>query len=53
VVDELGHAGLAAREALHDPQAVHVRERLVEGAQGTQLVGLIDDRRDGAANAGG
>jgi hypothetical protein len=52
VVDELGDAGLGASEALDDAQPVHVREGLVEGAQRSQFLRLVDDGRDGAANAG-
>ena len=44
---------LGAGEPLNDPQAVHVSEGLVEGPQGAQLLGLVDDRRDGAADAAG
>ena len=52
VVDELGDRRLGAGEPLNDPQPVHVSEGLVEGPQCAQLLGLVDDRRDGAAHAG-
>ena len=52
VVDELGDRRLGAGKPLDDPEAVHVSEGLVEGSQGTQLLGLVDDRRDRAADAG-
>ncbi len=53
VVDELGDAGLAAGKPLDDPQPVDVRERLVKGAERAKLIGLVDDRRDRGADAGG
>ena len=52
VVDELGDRCLGASEPLDDPEPVHVSEGLVEGPQGAQLLGLVDDRRDRAADAG-
>ena len=53
VLDELGHRGRAGRQALDDPQPVDVGEGLVEEAELAQLVGLVDDRRDGRADPGG
>ncbi len=53
VVDELGDARLAASQPLDDPQSVDVRERLVERTERPKLVGLVDDRRDRGADAGG
>jgi hypothetical protein len=53
VVDELGDARLTTGKALNDPQAVHVGEGLVERPKRSQLIGLVDDRRDGGADAGG
>ena len=44
VVHELRHAGLAPGEPLHDAQAVHVGERLVDDAQLAEVIGLVDDR---------
>ena len=52
-LDELGDGRRALREDAADPQAVHVRERLVEPPQLAQVVGLDDDVRDRAADAGG
>ena len=51
-LDELGDGRLALGEALHDPQPVHVGERLVDEAQGAQLVGLVDDGGEGRADVG-
>ena len=53
VRDELGHAGLAFRQATDDAQPIHVGEGLVKQAQLAQVVGLEDDRGDRGANAGG
>lgn len=53
VVHQLGDARLAAGETLHDPQTIHVGERLVERTQCPQLIGLVDDPRDGRADSGG
>jgi hypothetical protein len=53
VVDELGHARLAAGQPLDDPQPVDVGERLVKRAKRPKLIGLVDDRRDRGADAGG
>ena len=52
VVDELGDGGLGVGEPLHDAQPVDVGEGLVESAQGAELLGLVEDGRDRAANAG-
>ena len=52
-LDELGDGRLALGEALDDPQAVHVGERLVDDAQRAQVVGLVDDGRDGRADVRG
>jgi hypothetical protein len=52
VVDELGDRRLGVGEPLDDPQPVRVSECLVEGPQRAQLLGLVDDRRDRAADAG-
>ena len=45
-LDELGDAGVALGEALDDAQAVHVREGLMDEAQRTEVLGLVDDGRD-------
>ena len=52
-LDELGDGGLALGEALDDAQAVHVGEGLVDEAQGAQVLGLVDDGRDGRADVRG
>jgi hypothetical protein len=52
VVDEVGDGGLGVREPLDDPQPVHVRQGLVERAQCAELLRLVEDGRDRAANAG-
>jgi hypothetical protein len=53
VVDELGDRRCARGQALDDAQAVDVGEGLVEAAQFAQVVGLVDDRGDRRADAGG
>ena len=53
MVDQLGHGGLALGEAADDPEPVHVGQRLVDEADRAQVVRLVDDRRDGRADAGG
>jgi hypothetical protein len=47
--DEIADRCRPFRQALDYAQAVHVRECLVEDAQLAQVVGLIDDRGDGAS----
>jgi hypothetical protein len=53
VLDELGDARGAGRQTLDDPEPVYVGQRLVEQADLAELVGLVDDRRDGGADPGG
>ena len=53
VIDELGDRRRAPGQPLDDPQPVDVGEGLVEQAQLAQVVGLIDDRGDRRADAGG
>ena len=53
VLDELGHGRRAVRQPLDDPQPVDVGQRPVEEADLAQLVGLVDDGRDGRADPGG
>ena len=43
----------AVRQAAEDPQAVHVGEGLVDEPELAQVLGLVDDGRDRAADAGG
>lgn len=53
VLDEIGHGGGAVRQPADDSQAVDVGERLVEPAEVTQIVGLVDDGGEGRAKSGG
>ena len=50
MLDQLTHAGAAARESLDDPQAVHVRDGLVEQPQLAQLVRLVNEGCEGGAD---
>lgn len=52
-LDELGDGGLTLGEALDDSEAIHVREGLVDEAQRAQVLGLVDDGRDGRADVRG
>jgi hypothetical protein len=52
MVDQVRDRGLALREPAHDTQPVDVGQRLVDEADGAQVVGLIDDGRDGRTDAG-
>jgi hypothetical protein len=47
-VDQLAHRGGALGQPSDDAKAVYVGECLVKDAQLAQIVGLIDDRGDGA-----
>ena len=40
-------------EAVDDPEAVDVGEGLVDDPQLAELVGLVDDRRNGRSDSGG
>ena len=51
-LDEVGHARLALRQALDDPQPVHVGQGLVDEPELAQLLGLIDDGREGRPDPG-
>lgn len=53
MLDQLGDAGGPGRQALHDPQPIDVGEGPVEQADLTQLVGLVDDGRNGRADPNG
>jgi hypothetical protein len=44
-VDEIADRGRALGESSNDPEAVHVRQSLVESPQFAEVVGLVDDRR--------
>jgi hypothetical protein len=52
LLDEIGHGGASPGQAPDDPQPVHVGEGLVDDPQLTEILGLVDDRGDGRANAG-
>jgi hypothetical protein len=53
LLDQIGHRRVPIGEALDDPESVDVGERLVDDPQLTELVGLVDDGRDGRADSGG
>lgn len=53
VLDELGDRRLTLGEPADDPKAVDVGERLVDEADGSELLGLVDDRREGGPDPGG
>jgi hypothetical protein len=53
VLDEVGDGRVAARQTSDDAEPVHVGQRLVEGPDAAQVVRLIDERRDRAADPGG
>jgi len=50
--DELRDGRLAGRQAADDPQPVDVRERLVDDAQLTEVLGREDGAGDRAADVG-
>jgi hypothetical protein len=52
LLDQIGHRGVAIGETLDDSEAVDVGQRLVDEPELTELVGLVDDGRDGRADAG-
>jgi hypothetical protein len=52
VLDQLRHGRVAVGEAAHDAQPIDVGQGLVEQPDGTQVVGLVDDRGDGGADPG-
>jgi hypothetical protein len=52
-VDKFAHRGGALGQPSDDTKAVYVRERLVKDAQLAQIVGLVDDRGDGAPEVRG
>jgi hypothetical protein len=51
-LDQVGDGGVAAGQSPDDPQAIDVGEGLVDDPQLTKVLGLVDDRREGRANAG-
>src|SRR5215216_3076890 len=52
-LDELRDRRLTLGKALDDPEPVDVGERLVDEAQGPQLLGLVHDGRDCRAEVRG
>jgi hypothetical protein len=52
-VDEVADGGRALDQAANDAQPVHIGQSLVEDPKLAQIVGLIDDRGDGAADVRG
>ena len=52
VLDQVPDRRVARREAADDPEPVDVGERLVDDAQLTQVIGLVDDRGERRANPG-
>jgi len=52
-LNELGDRCLSLGKALDDPEPIHVREGLVDQAQGAQVLRLVDDGRDGRADVRG
>jgi hypothetical protein len=48
-VDQLAYGGRSLGQPSNDTKAVHVGECLVKDAQLAKIVGLIDDRGDGAS----
>jgi hypothetical protein len=53
VLDEVGDGCRTLGETLDDPQPMDVGERLMETTEIAQVVGLVDDRGEGRAEAGG
>jgi len=53
MLDQVGDGCRTLGEALDDPEPIDVRERLVEPTEIAQVVGLVDDRGEGRAEAGG
>jgi hypothetical protein len=52
MLDEVGHAGVPEREALDDPEAVHVGERLVDDAELAEVLGCVGDGGERGPNSG-
>ena len=53
VLDQLGDGGLPLRQAADDPEAVDIRQRLVEQPDRPEVVRLVDDGGDGGADSRG
>jgi hypothetical protein len=53
LLDEIGHGCVTVRESLDDPEAIDVGERLVDEAELTELVRLVDNGSDGRPDSGG
>jgi hypothetical protein len=47
MIDQLGHRCRTVGQALNDPQPVHVGEGLVKQPNLAQVIGLVDDGRNG------
>jgi hypothetical protein len=52
-LDEISNRCVAIREALDDAEPIDVGECLVDDPEFAELVGLVDDRRDGRTDPGG
>ena len=52
VLDEVADGRGAARQAADDAEAIDVGQRLVERAQAAEVLGLLDERGDRAADPG-
>jgi hypothetical protein len=50
MLDQLGDRRRAGGQALDDPEPVDIGQRSVEQSDLAQLVGLVDDGRDGRAD---
>jgi hypothetical protein len=53
VLDEIRDRCVAAGEASDEAEAVHVGERPMDDSQLAEILGLVDDRRQGRADSGG
>ena len=53
LLDQIGDGCVAIREALNDAEPIDVGECLVDDPQLAELVGLVDDRRNGRTDSGG
>jgi hypothetical protein len=52
LLDQVRDGRVAAGETTDDPEPIDVGEGLVDDPQLTKVVGLVDDRRQGRADAG-
>lgn len=51
-LDEVGDGRVTAGQTPDDPKSIDVGQGLVDDPQLTEVVGLVDDRRKGRADAG-